>query len=311
MLKKSFLLAIVCLTFFSGCARMPGIGLTSIKAKSTAELERHLMKRKADVELFRLRGPFEVTVKEDFLVPVSDYVRIEADLYLAAPAEKGPLVILLHGQDNSKDDHAYQGMHLATWGLHTLVVELPSQGPWVGNGKTLANIVNAIYRRPEIIDGRIDPSKIILAGHSYGGAAVTIALAEGARAMGGILLDPAGTGKTLPGYLGRITKPVMLLGADEKVTVARDRANFYRYIRGGFGELSIRNAAHEDAQFAMETPLSASAGASRQTEETQITFLSALTSAAFSLAATGGFDYAWRSFNDGIESGKLMGAKKK
>ena len=34
------------------------------------------------------------------------------------------------------------------------------------------------------------------------------------------------------------------------------------------------------------------------TEEAQITFVSALTAAAFSLSATGGLDYAWASFED-------------
>jgi len=43
----------------------------------------------------------------------------------------------------------------------------------------------------------------------------------------------------------------------------------------------------------------------------QITFVSALTSAAFSLAYTGKLDYAWTSFGDAIKNGKLVDAKKK
>jgi hypothetical protein len=36
-----------------------------------------------------------------------------------------------------------------------------------------------------------------------------------------------------------------------------------------------------------------------------------LTAAAFSLAATGKFDYAWTSFGAAVENGKLFDAKKK
>jgi hypothetical protein len=43
----------------------------------------------------------------------------------------------------------------------------------------------------------------------------------------------------------------------------------------------------------------------------QITFVSALTSAAFSLAATGKFDYAWASFGDAIKTGRIINPKKK
>lgn len=312
MLRRSLVIAFVCLAFLGGCARMPGIGVTSIKAKNAAELERYLMTHKADVELFRLRGPFQVTVRNDFEFRPSGAQRIDADLYLSSPAEKAPLVILLHGQDNSKEHHAYQAMHLATWGMHSLVLQLPNRGPWLDNGKTLAGIVNSIYRGPEIIDSRIDVNKIILAGHSFGGAAVTIALAEGASAAGGILLDPAGTGKGLPGHLARITKPVIVLGADERVSATLARDSFYRYVRSGVAEVSIRNATHQDAEFPMEpASRTASTGPSTSTEALQITFVSALTSAAFSLGATGSFDYAWKSFGDSIENGKLLSPKKK
>jgi hypothetical protein len=48
-----------------------------------------------------------------------------------------------------------------------------------------------------------------------------------------------------------------------------------------------------------------------QTEEAQIAFTSAITSAALSLAATGGFDYAWTSFGPVVDSGKFFNARRK
>ena len=171
-------------------------------------------------------------------------------------------------------------------------------------------MVNAIYRQPELIDTRVDASRIILVGHSFGASSVAIALAEGAPAAGGILLDPAGIGEEMPKYLSRVAKPVMLLGADEKVSATNDRSYFYRFIRSGVGEVSIRDAGHSDAQYPAEIPVKFFSS-EPDTEELQITFVSALTAAAFSLGATGKFDYAWASFSDAIQNGRIFNAKKK
>ena len=270
-----------------------------------------MLNHKDDVDQFRLRGPFDVATHKDHELRLSATERIETDLYLSAPAEKAPLVILLHGHDSSKEDHAYQAMHLASWGMHSLAVQLPNNGPWVGNGRTLARIVNLIHRRPEIIDSRIDVNRIILVGHSFGGAAVAIALAEGAPAAGGILLDPAGVGKDLPTFLRKIDKPVMVIAADERYSPVRDRRTFYEYIRSGIAEISIRDASHEDAQFPLEPAPQEPGTESAATEELQITFVSALTAAAFSLGHTGNFDYAWTSFGDAIKNGKFYDVLKK
>ena len=103
----------------------------------------------------------------------------------------------------------------------------------------------------------------------------------------------------------------MVLGADEEISAAFDRDYFYRFIRGGISEVSIKDAVHEDAQYPAEIPLQLFGGDSSATEALQITFVSALTSAAFSLASTGKFDYAWTSFGDAIKNGRIFNAKKK
>jgi len=303
MLRRSVLIVIACLTLVSGCARLPDTGVTSLKPATLSELQGYLLSHKADLDQFRLRGPFAVDTREDYEIRLSTTELVNTDLFLSAHAEKAPLVIFLHGHDNSKDDHAYQAMHVASWGMHGMALQLPNNGPWVNNGKTLAKLVHFIHRWPEIIDGRIDVNRIVLVGHSFGGAAVAIALAEGVPAAGGILLDPAAVGRDLPKFLGRVKTPVMLLGADEQLSSARNRGYFYRFIRGGIGEVSIKGATHEDAQYPSYFSLA--------TEEMQITFVSALTSAAFSLSSTGKFDYAWTSFGDVIQNGKFINAKKK
>jgi hypothetical protein len=99
----------------------------------------------------------------------------------------------------------------------------------------------------------------------------------------------------------------MVLGADEQyVSAAQGRSYYYRFIRSGIAEVSIRGAAHEDAEFSLEPSL-----VSNATEEHQIAFMSALTASVFSLAATGKFDYAWSSFGDAIKSGRLANPRKK
>jgi pimeloyl-ACP methyl ester carboxylesterase len=302
-------LAIACLTLAAGCTRLPSTGVTPLQPASSNELREYVLTHKADVDDFRMRGPFAVTTKQNLELRLSPTEHIEADLYLSAAVGKAPLLILLHGYGNSKEDHAYQALHLATWGIHSLAVQLPNKGPWVRNGRTLARVVAFIHRQPEVVDKRIDGNRIILCGHSFGGASAAIALAEGAPAAGAILLDPAGIGKGLPTFLGRVDKPVMLLGADERVSPVRDREYFFFYIRRRVAEVSITDAHHEDAEFPLEPrPDDADSPA---TEEHQITFVSALTAAAFSLGHTGSFDFAWRSFGGAIESGEFFDARKK
>ena len=311
MFKKTILLAVAILVVVSGCARLPRTGVTSIKAANTNELRGQLLNRKADVDEFRLRGPFAVATVQNHRVVLSPSERIDADLYLSSLAEKVPLVIILHGLDNSKADHAYQAWHLASWGMHSLALQLPNNGPWVANGRTVARIVEAISRTPEIVDKRIDMNRIILVGHSYGGTAMIVAMAEGGGALGGILLDPAGIGRELPNFLRRVNKPVMVLGADEQRTQTRDRDFFYSFIRNGVAEVSIRDAGHDDAQYPAELPSQSFFSGPPDTEELKITFVSALTAAAFSLAATGKFDYAWDSFGEAVKSGRIFNVRKK
>ena len=309
MSNRFAFVAVTFLLFLGGCARLPSPGLTALKPASVAELQRYLLGNKPDMEQFRDRGPFAVEVQKGFELNLSAAEPVKADLYLSSPAGKAALVIILHGYENAKEDHAYQALHVASWGMHTLALQLPNKGPWDENGKLLARIVEFIYRQPDKVDRRIDPGKIILAGHSFGGAAAAIALAEGAPAASSILLDPAGLDENMPKYLALIRKPVMLLGADERLSQTRDREYFFRYIRGGVAEISIKDAVHEDAQYPAEFPFQLFGGDTAGVEERQITFLSALTAAAISFSATGKFDYAWASFNAAVKSGRMLNPK--
>jgi pimeloyl-ACP methyl ester carboxylesterase len=306
------LLLIALIAHSAGCARrFPTPEVTPIKAANPTELQRYLLSRKPDVEQFKLRGPFGVTERRGLELPLASGVTVEADLYLCTQARKAPLVIVLHGFDNSKEDHAFQAMHLASWGMHGMALDLPKRGPWITNGRTLARLVDTLHRTPQLFDKRIDADKFILVGHSFGATAVAAALGEGARALGGVLLDPAGIGRQLPQLLKRITVPVMVIGADEDIWPIRNRGQFYRFIPGAIGEISIRDTAHEDAQYPNVYTLRAFQDNPDDTEEAQITFVSALTSSAFGLAATGSIDYAWNSFENAFKNGTFFNARRK
>jgi pimeloyl-ACP methyl ester carboxylesterase len=308
---RARLLIVASLVLAGGCVRLPIAEQTPLKATTAVELQGNLLRAEPDLNLFRLRGPFVVSTQNNRELRLPGGERISTDLFLAAPSGKAPLVIILHGQDTSKEAHTYQAMQLASWGLHSLAVQLSKTGPWVENGRTLAAVVGLLHRAPETIDRRIDASRIILVGHSFGGLAAAIALAEGAPAAGAILLDPAAVGRDVPKFLQQIRKPVMLLGADEELYSTRNRGAFYRFIPGGIGEVSIRDAAHEDAQYPSEASLQNFGIDPATSEELQITFAAALTAAAVSLSATGTFDYAWKSFAGMLESGKFFNARRK
>lgn len=331
-MRKTFILIVIAwLTLAGGCARLHyvGEGVTPLKPQSFSDLQAYLRDHKPDVDLFRPRGPFGVDVHENYEIPVSTAPNaadlllsgipekkplnpgvpsatteyIDTDLFLSEHAEKAPLVIFMHGYMGSRETHFEQAMHVASWGMHCLTVQLPNERQWGTNGRTLARLVNFLSRSPGVMNSRIDMNKIILVGYSFGGTSVSVALASGAPALGGILLDPAAIGRSIADLLTRIKVPVLVLGADARVSLANNRDYFYRYIPNGIAEASVKGASHEDAQSASEAGLTS--------DELQTTFASAITSAAFSLSSASRLDYAWASFDGAFKDGKLFRPKKK
>jgi hypothetical protein len=68
---------------------------------------------------------------------------------------------------------------------------------------------------------------------------------------------------------------------------------------------------HKDAKYPNEHTLRGFDDEPDDTEEAQIAFVSALTSSGFSIAATGGINYGWSSFEDALANGTYFNARRK
>ena len=304
MTVASRLLLVVSLAFTTASAAADVT--TPLQPASFDDLARQYRSAPVDVDAFRVRGPFAVTTQPNVPLRLNLSQQLTGDLYLAGAPDKAPLVILVHGYGNTRAHHAAQAQHLASWGVHSLALQVPNKGPWVANGRMLARLTDALRRRPERLDGRVDASRIVLAGHSFGAASVTVALADRAPAIGAVLLDPAYMDRAVPGYMRRVAKPVLIIGGDEENGVARNRDAFRATIPTAYGEVSVRDAVHEDAEY----PLDPALAAEGQTVEHQMTFAAALTVAAVSLATTGQFEAAWHSLNAGEKNSRFFSPRK-
>lgn len=295
----------------AGCARLPPLERAALKPKTTTELQDTVLEHEPDLMLFRTRGPFRATVHENRELRLSAKERVVADLFVSNVPDAAPLVVFIHGHDSSKAAHASQAMHLASWGIHALTIQLPNKGPWIANGRILARLIAHIGASPDVLAARVEPRKIILVGFSFGATAVAVALADAVPAAGAILLDPAGTGKEIAAYLARIAKPVLVLGADEELSAVRYRDYFYEYIRSEYAELSVKGASHEDAQYPSDYAIANGGSDPNVTEALQIMFTSALTAGVMSLAATGTLDFAWSSYRPAFDRGMFVEPKRK
>ena len=303
------LFLVIVLAVSSGCAPQRPLERAPINAATVVELQEQIREQKAELDTFRLRGPFDTIVEKDKALRVSPKEQVNADVYLSSAADKGSLVIFAHGYDASKEAHANQALHLASWGFHCVVLQLPPHGPWDTNGRIIERVVRLLQRVPDAVDSRVDATRIMLVGHSFGASSVAVALAFGAPAAGAVLLDPAAIGRDLPALLRKIVKPVLVLGADDDVAPTRNREYFFHYIRT-IAELSIRDASHEDAQYPSQTAVE-HGNDPDTTEELQITFVAALTAAALSLSATGSFERAWANYAPSFTSDKFFNGRRK
>src|SRR5262245_19903695 len=87
-LSRLLLFALVLLA--GGCAKMSSIGMTTLKSANLRDLQTQVLNHKPDLDQFRSRGPFTVSVQLDRELRVSGAERVTADLFLSASGERAP-----------------------------------------------------------------------------------------------------------------------------------------------------------------------------------------------------------------------------
>ncbi len=209
-----------------------------------------LLSTKNTWETAAKKGPFEFDEVEDFHISISPKMTIIADYYMPRDftENRSPLAIFVHGNRSYKEAHTDQAKHLASWGFHTLSLNLPNTNQWIKNSEYIKQLTDLIHNYPKILSNNINPSHIILIGHSFGGSAVSLAVSEKSPVKGLILLDPALYKRRISQLFKEIEVPTILLGADKKIFKSKHREQFFENFSGDFLEVTIPGSTHNDAQ---------------------------------------------------------------
>ena len=245
------LLTVISLASFmavSGCHTIKKKSKRYVSQQAFLDINAKLKTGRVSFEDLKDKGPFQVReyknlrlaidIKEDFLI---DYARPNND-------EAAPLVIFHHGNKYIKEAHWNQVKRLASWGFHSVTLQSKNEYNWVKNGLRIQKLVNILARSPEMLSPNIMGDKIILAGHSFGGSAVTIASSKSKYVKGIILLDPAVVSNLVLKHQKKSSVDAVLLGADTRVFQSRKRDTFFKNMKKLSIELSVNGATHNDAQ---------------------------------------------------------------
>jgi diadenosine tetraphosphate (Ap4A) HIT family hydrolase/pimeloyl-ACP methyl ester carboxylesterase len=134
-----------------------------------------------------------------FTVPTGG-VRVNAMMYLASGDQPHPTMLMLHGfPGNETNIDLMQAVRRAGWN----VMRINYRGSWGSPGKfSFANAradgeaAVAFLRDPaNVAKYHIDPTRIVVAGHSMGGFMAADAVAADPKAVGAILIDAWDIGK--------------------------------------------------------------------------------------------------------------------
>ncbi len=276
-----------------------------------AKMERRIVERPIPATRLSKPGPFRYTEHLNWRIALSPRETVITDAFIPDGQSPAPLVVFVHGNHSSKEAHRNQAKHLASWGFHSLALQMTKKAEWPANGDRLARLIRILATNPSVISERLDPRRIFVAGHSFGGSAATLAAASGAPVAGLILLDPAVVGPMVENAIPKVKVPAIVLGADRSVYKSRKRGLFWQRLGAEAGELSIRGATHDDAQHPSMFSLSA-LGVDPWTSESQRRlFLVSITASALSLATTGSFELTWETLKPEIEKGRVVGVKRR
>ncbi len=289
---------------FSCTSRQP---LTeNLKSETFADVLRRSMQSSKTFAEFSKVGPFEISEEPNTFLPIEAKGGVLADLYLSKHTDPAPLMIFVPSKNSYKEAHSEQGRWASSWGMHALVLQLPDDGEASDHGQSVAKVVRFLYAWPQFLSKSFDINRIILVGHALGGSAVSVALAQKVPVMGAILLDPSISHPKVRKALRSISVPVMLLGADEKISRSKKRSWFRKNISSSYTEFSIAGANTYDAQSPSQISLDYWGMDLTTSSDLQLAFKAALVTSAFSLVQRGDFSFAHKAFSEAVEKGELL-----
>lgn len=270
-----------------------------------AKIRESRLAGRGDLEGFGALGPVGVTLERNATVTLPGGAQLVFDNLIPKSASPTPLIVLVHGNRSRKEAHRRQAELLASHGMHAVAVDVPNRSRWLANGRLIRALVDRVRQAPRLLGGHIDPARIVLVGHSFGGSAVTLAAAQGAKVKGLILLDPAVFSTAVERAMATVEQPVLVIGADRDVFRARKRGQFFRRLGGDVLELSVAGATHDDAQHPSMYALTTIGIDPFTSTARQGFFAATLAAGAFSLAATGTLDYVREALEPELARGIL------
>lgn len=241
-----------------------------------------VLTRAPTMQAFAENGPFTFTITSNLVKKVGPQVLLY-DLFAPTSRDKTPLVVLVHGNLSRKEAHHGQAQHLASHGFHVAILQLRSHSQWLSNGDLLQAFVRHLQNDLALLLPNADTSRMILAGHSFGGSAVVSAASQLKDIRGLVLLDPALSDPQIVASMRRIMMPMVILQADQRLYRAKGRELFASVPLGPICELEFKGATHNDAQYPSQYALSGYGFDPYTTPKVQRRMSVALTASAFSL----------------------------
>ncbi|MCA9610810.1 MAG: hypothetical protein KC619_34680 [Myxococcales bacterium] len=196
---------------------------------------------------------------------------IPLTIYLPADPSPAPVIVFHHGFQLSPDDYASYGEHLASWGYVVVMPQMP--GGLIGGpnhrelGEHLGAILDWVAAGGDEIAGRVDATRIALAGHSLGGKISLLRASSDSRVRAVFGVDPVDSGagplggsaadypSVTPELMGSITVPIVLLGETTNgsctgfgcMPCAPADQNFHQYFTNAASpalEIDVQGANH-------------------------------------------------------------------
>ncbi len=203
-------------------------------------------------------GP-EAVMEAEAVFPVPDDPGAELALTVRLPAsgQDLPLVVLNHGFQLDPSQYLSYAEHLASWGYAVVLPGYPGSILAPRNHRRLADDLLALLdwlesQGPDpagLFEGRVDPGRLALAGHSMGGKIALLVASEDKRPLTVFGIDPVDAAggpfggdpekypSVTPERMDAISVPLVLLGETVNATCtgfacqacAPEEDNFHQY----------------------------------------------------------------------------------